>query len=286
MSITDSLNGIAPPATRWNVLSLGAGVQSSTLALMASHGEVGPMPDFAVFADTQAEPKEVYDWLHWLEKHLAFHLYRVTAGSLANGALEMRETADGRRYTRNVIPAYTLSPDGSKGMVGRQCTHDYKIAPLDREVKRRTGVRRGQKDITVTQWMGISFDEIQRMKPSRNLWQQNRWPLVERQMRRHDCLNWMAAHDYPLPPRSACTFCPYHSDGEWRRLKLELPDAFRSAVEFEVRLQEAKAQTDNFKAIPFLHRSLRPLDQVDFSTAEDNGQQRLFNNECEGMCGV
>ena len=38
------------------VLSLGAGVQSSTLAFMYDLGEIGPMPDFAVFADTMAEP--------------------------------------------------------------------------------------------------------------------------------------------------------------------------------------------------------------------------------------
>ena len=286
MSITDSLNGIAPPPTRWNVLSLGAGVQSSTLALMASHGEVGPMPDFAVFADTQAEPLEVYDWLNWLETKLAFPLYRVTAGSLAESALRPRISKTGDRYTKNAIPAYTSNPDGTKGMVGRQCTYDFKIVPLDREVKKRAEIKRGQKEITVTQWVGISFDEIQRMKPMRNSWQQARWPLVERQIRRQDCLTWMAAHNYPLPPRSACTFCPYHSDGEWRRMKIELPEAFRSAVEFEAKLQAAKAKSDNFKAIPYLHRSLRPLDQVDFSTAEDNGQQRLFGNECEGMCGV
>jgi hypothetical protein len=42
------------------VLSLGAGVQSTTLALMAAHGEVGPMPDCAIFADTCWEPKAVY----------------------------------------------------------------------------------------------------------------------------------------------------------------------------------------------------------------------------------
>lgn len=286
MSITDALNGVAPPSSKWTVLSLGAGVQSSTLALMASHGEVGPMPDFAVFADTQAEPKEVYDWLDWLETKLAFRLYRVTAGSLADAALQQKTTKDGRRYTQNMVPAYTGNPDGTKGMVGRQCTQDFKIVPIHRETKLRCGIRRGQKEITVTRWIGISFDEIQRMKPSRDAWQQNRWPLVERKMRRQDCLNWMEAHNYPLPPRSACTFCPYHSDGEWRRLKLELPEAFRSAVEFERALQSAKSQTDNFRAVPYLHRSLKPLDQVDFSTAEDNGQQRLFGNECEGMCGV
>jgi hypothetical protein len=39
------------------VISLGAGVQSTTMALMATHGEITLMPDCAIFADTHAEPK-------------------------------------------------------------------------------------------------------------------------------------------------------------------------------------------------------------------------------------
>lgn len=42
---------------RLRALSLGAGVQSTTMALMAAHGEIGPMPDCAIFADTGWEPK-------------------------------------------------------------------------------------------------------------------------------------------------------------------------------------------------------------------------------------
>ena len=49
------------------VLSLGAGVQSSTLALMIHKGEI-PMVDCAIFADTQAEPPKVYDWLKFIKK--------------------------------------------------------------------------------------------------------------------------------------------------------------------------------------------------------------------------
>ena len=70
------------PTDPMHILSLGAGVQSSTLALMAAKGEVGPMPMAAIFSDTQAEPKEVYDWLDWLEKQLPYPVYRVTAGNL------------------------------------------------------------------------------------------------------------------------------------------------------------------------------------------------------------
>lgn len=49
-----------PSPIRLRVLSLGAGVQSTTLVLMAAHGVVGPMPDCAIFADTGWEPKAVY----------------------------------------------------------------------------------------------------------------------------------------------------------------------------------------------------------------------------------
>ncbi len=59
-------DGDTPSPIRLRVLSLGAGVQSTTLALMAAHGVVGPMPDCAIFADTGWEPKAVYDHLAWL----------------------------------------------------------------------------------------------------------------------------------------------------------------------------------------------------------------------------
>jgi 3'-phosphoadenosine 5'-phosphosulfate sulfotransferase (PAPS reductase)/FAD synthetase len=64
------------------VISLGAGVQSSTMALMAARGQIEPMPDYAIFADTQAEPKHIYSWLDWLETQLPFPLIRVTKGNL------------------------------------------------------------------------------------------------------------------------------------------------------------------------------------------------------------
>ena len=96
-----------------HILSLGAGVQSSTLALMAACGEVTPMPLAAIFADTQAEPDSVYRWLDWLEKQLPFPVHRVTAGSLEADVLKPRITKDGRRYCRTP-PLLFLSPMGDK----------------------------------------------------------------------------------------------------------------------------------------------------------------------------
>ena len=72
-------------------LSLGAGVQSSTLALMIAHGELEPV-DAAIFADTGWEPKKVYAWLDWLEKQLPFPVYRVTAGDLGRESIALSGT--------------------------------------------------------------------------------------------------------------------------------------------------------------------------------------------------
>jgi len=273
-----------------HILSLGAGVQSSTLALMAAHGEVGPMPKAAIFADTQAEPASVYKWLDWLETQLPFPVIRVTAGSLTERITTTRTNrTTGNVYYSNMIPAMVMNPDGSRGIVGRACTANFKIEPIIKMSRKLGGIKRGQKTVGVIQWIGISLDEVTRMKPSRDKWCEHRWPLVDMGMKRHDCLLWMKRRGYPTPPRSACIYCPFHSDAEWRRLRDQEPDEFAKAVDVERKMQavhESVTTPGKFKGIPFLHGSLVPLDQVDFSTDEDHGQQFLFDNECEGMCGV
>lgn len=277
-----------------HLLSLGAGVQSSTLALMAARGEVRdrPLLDGAIFADTQDEPQSVYDWLDWLEGEIersehAYPVYRVTAGRLSDEALTMRVTKDGRKFSRTDVPFFTRNVDGSQGKItSRACTYDYKIRPILKKARELAGIKRGQKTVGVTSWIGISLDEVQRMKPSREKWAENVWPLIDMRMRRHDCLLWMQRNGYPKPPRSSCVFCPYHSNAEWRRMRDEEPQAFEEAAQFEADLQRIKANTDNMSSVPFLHKSLRPLREVDLSTLEDHGQMGLWGNECEGMCGV
>ena len=66
--------------------------------------------------------------------------------------------------------------------------------------------------------MGISFDEIIRMKDNRLKYMKNNYPLIDKKLRRADCIEWMKKNNYPTPPRSACTFCPYHTN-TWRRIK-------------------------------------------------------------------
>jgi hypothetical protein len=280
-----SLNGKPPTATQWNVLNLGAGVQSSTLALMAAAGEIGPMPDFAIFADTQAEPISVYKWLDWLETQLPFPVHRVTRGNMTEAMMTFRTAKDGRVWTKSMIPAFMQAPDGSIGLLGRSCTAEYKITPILQNLRKLCGIKRGEKNLQITQWIGISYDEIQRMKPSRDKWTQHRWPLIEREMRRHDCIAWLKQNGFPEPPRSACSYCPFHNNTEWRKLKYNEPEAFAEAVRVEKELQRTKKAAAD-RSVPWLHRSCIPLEEVDLSTEEDAGQLDMFGNECEGLCGV
>lgn len=274
------------------ILSLGAGVQSSALALMAACGETKNKLDAAIFADTQAEPESVYKWLDYLESEIQiskfpYPVYRVSKGSLTETALRMRQRKDREgQYTQSVIPCYTLEPDGKKGHMQRVCTYDFKVMELIKAQRKIGNIKRGQKTIGVISWIGISIDEAHRMKPSRVAWCEHEWPLIDLGMSRQDCLKWMESKGYPKPPRSACVYCPYHSDKEWLRLKTEEPKEFERAIQFERDLQEAKSKTDNMRGIPYLHNSRVTLDFVNFKDSKELNHPDQFGNECEGLCGV
>lgn len=308
------MRGLLPepePSEPLRVLSLGAGVQSTTLALMAAHGELGPLPHCAIFADTGWEPRAVYEHLAWLQSGniLPFPVHIVTAG---NPRDDLLDAARGLRwasipaFTRNVASAgstvavYGEDDDGEDvqigerilvtdivdvGMIRRQCTSDYKIAPIRRKVRELAGLtgRRSPNHAVVEQWIGISLDEVIRMKPSREAWQINRWPLIEQRMGRWDCLRWLDRHGYPRPPKSSCIGCPFHSDAMWRALRDHDAEGWRDAVTVD---RAIRTGMRGMRAELYLHRSAVPLEQADLSTAADRGQQDLFANECEGLCGV
>ena len=263
-------------------LSLGAGVQSSTLALMYATGELSPMPTGAIFADTQAEPASVYSWLDWLEEQLPFPVHRVSKGSLTEAALTMRTTKDGRKFSKTDIPLFTKNADGTLGKVtNRSCTADYKIRPINKFIRQAAKIKRGEKTPQVVSVIGISLDEMRRMKPSREKWLVHRWPLIELRKRRQWCYEWMREKGFRQPPRSACVYCPFHNSKEWRRLQLEEPQEFEKAVDFERKLQAAKGRESSYDALPYLHRSCKPLDQIDFRSDVERGQLSMWDDECK-----
>lgn len=264
------------------VLSLGAGVQSTTIALMAARGEFPEKIDCAIFADTQWEPAHVYQHLEWLKTQLPFPVHMVSAGNLRQNVIDRRNTSGGRYAA---IPWFILNPDGSKGMGRRQCTSEYKLKPIMHKVRDLLGVGRRQRIAagTVEQWVGISTDEATRMKPAKQRYITTRWPLIERNMSRGACLDWMERHGYPKPPKSACLGCPFHDQKTWQRMRDQSPEEFADACAIDAALREGDSR--GMRGQEFMHSARIPLREaveLKFRPEEPN----LFENECEGMCGV
>ncbi|WP_396958536.1 hypothetical protein [Nitrosomonas sp.] len=259
------------------ILSLGAGVQSSTLALMAEHGDI-EKPNYAIFADTGWEPKHCYDWLDYLSDLLSFPVIRVSAGNIRDDLIANIETS--KRFAS--IPFFT----SSGGMGRRQCTQQYKLVPIYKMCRELLGYKPRQRIPrgSIQMLIGISTDEVHRMKPSRERWIDNVYPLIDLRMSRTDCLSWMDRHGYPLPPKSSCIGCPFHSSSYWADLKKNHPEEFYDAAKVDSLLR-AYGHRTGMKNLEYMHPSLRPLSEIEF-TNEQQLEIDLFGIECEGMCGV
>ncbi len=263
-------------------LSLGAGVQSSALLVMSALGLYGcPKADRAIYADTQDDPPWVYDMLDALTPWAAGHgidVERVTHGSLSDDVFE-RNHRGSKQFV--AIPAFIDHGNGQPSILRRQCTTEYKIRPIQARVREILGYGKGQPIVhSVAALIGISWDEAQRTKDSRESWVTNRYPLVDARLTKADCQRILQDQGLPEAKKSACVFCPFHSDAHWAMLKAQHPGIFAGVVEFDEIVRDMKAS--GIEDPVFLHRSLQPLRDVDFTSQAD-----LFADlECEGYCGV
>jgi hypothetical protein len=258
------------PNEIFRVVSLGWGAQSFGLAAMSALG-ILPKVDFAIFADTTHERTSTYEfankWKPWLKNHGI------------NVIIVKPENINPIQYGMVMIPARTGSESG--GLLRRQCTSNWKLSPI------RKWLQANREKRPVELWLGITFDEIQRIKPSDVKYISNRWPFLEselwqgRMMRRSDVVIWLKENNFDIPSRSACYFCPYHNDREWRDLRDNGNGDWKKAIDFDGWLRDKRPPYSLY-----LHRHLVPLSEVDLSTPEDYGQLSLFDDECEGICGV
>lgn len=327
----------------YNVLNLGAGVQSSRILLGSCRGEL-PKFDAVVFADTQAEPKAVYQNLSFLKDEatkVGIPVYIETEGNLREDAIEFRrsrKSSDGKRYAS--IPTFIKNLDGTQGRVKRQCTKVYKIEVVDRWIRRiLLGLKLKQripKGVIVRQWFGISDDESSRavfpgrfkenkVKIGDNLysepvfrkhrkwypvpWKRHVYPLLneiwfpERRIvteslvplreQREDCGEWLR-RNYPGRkfPRSACKFCPFRSNEEWRDMRDNRPEEWEDACDFDEQQRQADRDGPGRRGLlvgqSFVHRQLVPLRMADLDgigEKKGGGCGSLYDG-MDGMCDV
>ena len=255
-------------------LSLSAGIQSTTLALMLEEGFLSdPKPDVAVFADTQAEPPHVYQTLDYLEGRVSFPLLRPSLGDLEEATF--RQARDGSYLD---IPAF-----GSAGIGKRQCTRNYKVHTVRRAV--RQWAQANPPKLQVTQYLGISLDEVARVRDSGAAYVTNRYPLITARLTRQHCRQWLTQHHPEAPVgKSACYFCPFHGLEQWRELRRRYPDLYARAVELDDTLRNQGLSLVR----PDLQGEHHGLEAL---LASSDLQGRLdfgdgFTNECEGVCDV
>ncbi|MFI1885961.1 hypothetical protein [Streptomyces jumonjinensis] len=235
-----------------------------------------PRVDYAIFADTGWEPKAVYDHLDRLEREIArpagIPILRVTSGNIRDDALD-----PDHRFAS--MPLYILNKDGKAGMTRRQCTGEYKIKPIKKQVRELLGYpypARIPKGVFVEQWVGISTDEFHRARDADVKYMRNRHPLItDMDWSRADCIRYLTARGLAETPKSSCLGCPFHGNAQWREIRDNSPKEWEDVVAFDAAIRQGNARA-NASGNPllgqaFLHRSRVPLGQapIDHVTAAE-----------------
>ncbi|MEV6909461.1 hypothetical protein [Amycolatopsis sp. NPDC051071] len=254
-----------PGRPRGRYLSLGAGVQSLCVFLLACDGEIPPF-DAALFADTGWEPRQVYTQLDTARRigaRAGIPVLTVSNGNIRHDALK----PESRFVT---MPLFVKNPDGTRGMARRQCTGEYKIKPLKKAIRQILGYphpTRVPRGVFVDQAIGISTDEFHRAKDSDVNYTRNIFPLLDLGLSRTDCLALLRERGMDEVVKSSCIGCPYSGNSRLRFIRDTDPHAWTDLVEFDKAIRHgsprANANGQPLRGQFFIHRSLLPLDQVD-----------------------
>jgi hypothetical protein len=231
--------------------SYGGGTQSIALAILIAQGRL-PAPDLIVFADTGDEATETWEWMYErVQPLLARSVYRSI--HIATHAWATVDT-----YAHNgdlLMPVFTKS-----GKLPTYCSSEWKTYVIHRYL-RSQGVEHCQM------WMGMSTDELGRLKKSKEQWIIKEYPLCLGYgicMNRMECRKLVVDFFGQEPPKSSCVYCPHRTNPQWQRLKMFYPQDFKKAVEkdYEVRANDKQGGV-------WLHESRLPLDQIDFTESSD-----------------
>lgn len=233
------------------ILSCGAGMQSTALALMSCENAMGlsgpfpmiPVYDAVIFCNLGFEPL-------WVMKQVAFIQNACREAGILFKMLDAPLYQDlmrnfGERRTVS-IPWWTLKADGHKAKMPRNCTIDYKVEMISKYVRwNLLGYAKGQRlrdeDKKAHEMhMGFSFEEQRRCKESISPMFVNVFPLVELGLTRVDNYAYILER-WGLETRaSACTFCPFHKNAFFQYLRENEPAEYQKLCEVDCLLRDKK----------------------------------------------
>jgi len=258
------------------VVSYGGGVQSTALLVLAAQRKI----DFKTFlfanvGDDSEDPLTLdYLWEHagpYAERN-GIRLEELRR-KRRDGTLETlygRLTKEGSRSIPIPMRTNDLGAPGT-----RSCTADFKIR-LIAKWHREHGAT---ADDPAVCGLGISLDEFQRARSDSGFdYQTLEYPLIALRLTRQDCRNIIAGAGLPIPPKSSCWFCPFHSLATWQKQREERPDLFAKSVALEALLNQRRAMLG--KDPMWLTRKLVPLDQA----TSPHRQLPMFTDDAEDAC--
>lgn len=285
----------------FHILNLGAGVQSTALYLMSLRREFNvPLFDYAIFADTGEEPEDVLHHVEWLRSLKGPEILTRSAG----GRLGDDLIAGGSRRSRGTkgfasIPAYTKSrTTGDVGLTRRQCTKEYKTEVIEKCVRQDIFGLKSKERIAGRffshTYLGLSAEETRRVKNNLAIfekmkrWQKVHFPLWQMGWHRHMIQTWLRDKVPHETPRSACTFCPFHDNAEWQRIKAS-PVDWERACHVDDMLRKGARAAQDMRGELFVHRSCVPLRDANLKTDESETHQLALSGvwatDCTGFCG-
>lgn len=250
------------------IWSCGGGTQSGAIAALIGDGTLPP-PAISFMVDTGYEKSGTWPFVDlFIRPQLARAGCKLSIVQAKDYATVGLFSTKGKI----LIPGFT-DQSGTVGRLDAYCSNEW---------KQRVGMRwlREREVSRCRLWMGISMDEMRRVRAPVVKWVQLFYPLIfgPNPMTRTNCVDRIRLNGWKGPiPHSACKMCANMTDAEWLEMKTEFPEDFGDAVQVE---KTAQAADPNF----WLHRSCKPLDTVDF-TEPITAQTSMFAERgCTGGC--
>ena len=109
---------------------------------MAQEGLTKHKPDYMIFADTGWEPSFVYEHVEYLKKAITIcPIITVERGNIREDLIKAANPEPGSKEESKSFagrvpnpPLFAARPNGGRvGMLYRQCTHDYKVIPIQKK---------------------------------------------------------------------------------------------------------------------------------------------------------
>jgi hypothetical protein len=265
------------PTTGLRSFSFGGGWQSTAALVLAAQGRV----DFRTFlfanvGDDSEDPATLAYVEKYARPYAKAHGLELTTLQRVMVRSGETRTLYGE-ITRAGSKALKIPVRASNGAPGtRSCTADYKIQVIARELKRRGATPEHPAVVGI----GISLDEIHRANTRRvEAHERIEYPLLELGLRRIDCARIIRDAGLPVPPKSACWFCPFKRPETWHEMRRTQPELFEKACRFEEFMQDRAARLGRNPV--YLTQFGRPLRQ-----AIPDGVDPLFelDDAGDGLC--